>query len=119
MDTIENNVPHGERMSPIVAHDIMCHLADAVLSGGIRRAAMISLFDKDDDEMINAKAEAFWEKNPQRMRANNSVVLDRATVTKEDFERIWAAARHHNSGEPGSISPTTLLGEPIPAARLR
>ena len=62
---------------------------------------MISLFDKDDDEMINAKAEAFWEKNPQRMRANNSVVLDRATVTKEDFERIWAAARHHNSGEPG------------------
>ena len=101
MDTIENNVPHGERMSPIVAHDIMCHLADAVLSGGIRRAAMISLFDKDDDEMINAKAEAFWEKNPQRMRANNSVVLDRATVTKEDFERIWAAARHHNSGEPG------------------
>lgn len=101
MDTIDENVSYGERMSPIVAHDIMCHLADAVLSGGIRRAAMISLFDKDDDEMINAKAEAFWEKNPQRMRANNSVVLDRATVTKEDFERIWAAARHHNSGEPG------------------
>ena len=101
METIDKNVPYGERMSPIVAHDVMCHLADAVLSGGIRRAAMISLFDKDDDEMLNAKSNAFWEKNPQRMRANNSVVLDRATVTKEDFERIWAVARHHNSGEPG------------------
>ena len=101
METIDKNVPYGERMAPIVAHDVMCHLADAVLSGGIRRAAMISLFDKDDDEMLNAKSNAFWEKNPQRMRANNSVVLDRATVTKEDFERIWAVARHHNSGEPG------------------
>ena len=101
METVENNVPHGERMSPIVAHDIMCHLADAVLSGGIRRAAMISLFDNDDDEMLNAKSGVFWEDNPQRMRANNSVVLERATVTKKDFERVWAVARHHNSGEPG------------------
>lgn len=100
-DLIEKEVSVGNRMSSIVAHDIMCHLADAVLAGGIRRAAMISLFDKDDHEMINAKSEAFWENNPQRMRANNSVVLDRSTVTKEDFERIWAAARHHNSGEPG------------------
>jgi len=101
LDLVDREVDVGYKMKPIVAHDIMCHLADAVLSGGIRRAAMISLFDKHDDEMINAKSGLFWEKNPQRMRANNSVVLDRAAVTKEDFERIWAVARDHNSGEPG------------------
>ena len=101
METIDDNVTVGERMEPIVTHDIMCHLADAVLSGGIRRAAMISLFDKDDEEMLNAKPFEFWYEHPHRMRANNSVVLDRATVTKEDFERIWAIARKHKSGEPG------------------
>ena len=101
LDLVNREVNVGYRMRPIVAHDIMCHLADAVLSGGIRRAAMISLFDKHDDEMINAKTGLFWQDNPQRMRANNSVVLDRATVTKDDFERIWTVARDHNSGEPG------------------
>lgn len=99
------NVNAGERMSSLNAHDIMCYLADAVLSGGIRRAAMISLFDKDDNEMLLSKwsngADGFWTENPQRMRANNSVVLDRATVTKEDFERVWSVARDNNSGEPG------------------
>ena len=74
------NVNAGERMSSLNAHDIMCYLADAVLSGGIRRAAMISLFDKDDDEMLLSKwsngDDGFWSDNPQRMRANNSVVLD-------------------------------------------
>ena len=81
LDLVDREVDVGYKMKPIVAHDIMCHLADAVLSGGIRRAAMISLFDKHDDEMINAKSGLFWEKNPQRMRANNSVVLDSAAVT--------------------------------------
>ena len=101
LELLKTKVNVGYKMRPIVAHDIMCHLADAVLSGGIRRAAMISLFDKYDDEMINSKTGLFWEQNPQRMRANNSVVLDRETVTEEDFERIWAVARDHNSGEPG------------------
>jgi ribonucleoside-triphosphate reductase (thioredoxin) len=99
------SVEVGERMSSLNAHDIMCYLADAVLSGGIRRAAMISLFDKDDDEMLLSKwsngDDGFWTENPQRMRANNSVVLDRATVTKADFEKVWSVARDNNSGEPG------------------
>ena len=99
------NIDTGKRMSSLNAHDIMCYLADAVLSGGIRRAAMISLFDKDDNEMLLSKwsngNDGFWSENPQRMRANNSVVLDRATVTKEDFERVWSVARDNNSGEPG------------------
>ena len=114
METIDENVPYGERMSPIVAHDIMCHLSRRGSFGGIRRAAMISLFDKDDDEMINAKAEAFWEKNPQRMRANNSVVLDRATVTKEDFEKEYGQQQGTTTlGNRDSTSLTMLLGEPI------
>ena len=99
------SVEVGERMSSLNAHDIMCYLADAVLSGGIRRAAMISLFDKDDEEMLLSKwsegEDGFWTENPQRMRANNSVVLDRETVTKADFEKVWSVARDNNSGEPG------------------
>ena len=61
----------GERLTPIECHDIMCHLADAVLSGGIRRAAMISLFSANDNQMLAAKTGNWWEKNPQRGRANN------------------------------------------------
>ena len=49
-----------------MCHDIMCHIADAVLSGGIRRAAMISLFSADDMGMIAAKSGKWWENNPQR-----------------------------------------------------
>ncbi|OIR23269.1 MAG: hypothetical protein BEU00_03500 [Marine Group III euryarchaeote CG-Epi3] len=105
IESVLQSVEVGEKMSSLNAHDIMCYLADAVLSGGIRRAAMISLFDKDDEEMLLSKwsdgKDGFWTENPQRMRANNSVVLDRATVTKEDFENVWAVARDNNSGEPG------------------
>jgi ribonucleoside-diphosphate reductase alpha chain len=105
IESVLQSVEVGEKMSSLNAHDIMCYLADAVLSGGIRRAAMISLFDKGDEEMLLSKwsdgEDGFWTENPQRMRANNSVVLDRATVTKEDFEKVWAVARDNNSGEPG------------------
>ena len=59
------------------AHDIICHIADSVLAGGIRRAALISLFSSDDIEMIGCKSGDWWEQNPQRGRANNSAVLMR------------------------------------------
>ena len=72
----------GERLTPIEVHDIVCHIADAVLSGGIRRAALISLFSADDNEMISCKAGAWWEQNPQRGRANNSVALCRSRIEK-------------------------------------
>ena len=75
----------GEQLSTIEVHDIVCHIADAVLAGGIRRAALISLFSADDDEMLAAKTGNWWEKNPQRGRANNSVVLMRHRITKEYF----------------------------------
>ena len=75
----------GEKLSAIEVHDIVCHIADAVLAGGIRRAALISLFSADDNEMISCKSGAWWELNPQRGRANNSAVLLRHKVTKEFF----------------------------------
>ena len=91
----------GSKLKPIEAHDIMCHIADAVLAGGIRRAAMISLFSADDHEMLASKAGAFYELNPQRSRANNSVVLLRHRVDREFFDNLWDRVRESGSGEPG------------------
>ena len=79
----------GDKLKPIEVHDIVCYIADAVLAGGIRRAALISLFSADDDEMIACKSGSWWESNPQRGRANNSAVLMRHKVTKEYFMDLW------------------------------
>ena len=92
----------GERLSPIEVHDMICHIADAVLAGGIRRAALISLFSADDDEMIACKSGAWWENNPQRGRANNSAVLLRHRITKEFFVDLWKKIENSGSGEPGT-----------------
>ena len=91
----------GDRLSAIEVHDIVCHIADAVLAGGIRRAALISLFSADDKEMIACKAGNWWETNPQRGRANNSAVLLRHKVTKEFFLDLWKRVEASNAGEPG------------------
>ena len=96
----ENKVD-GEKLSPIETHDIVCHIADAVLAGGIRRAALISLFSADDDEMISCKSGSWWEQNPQRGRANNSAVLLRHKVTKEYFMDLWKRIELSGAGEPG------------------
>jgi len=95
------NIPNGSMLKPIQAHDIMCHIADAVLSGGIRRAAMISLFSADDHEMIACKSGNWWEKNAQRGRANNSAVLLRHRVKKDFFMDLWNRIKASGSGEPG------------------
>ena len=91
----------GRQLKPIEVHDMVCHIADAVLSGGIRRAALISLFDYDDLDMLAAKAGDWWESNPQRGRANNSVVLHRDHITKEQFFRVWQRVQDSGAGEPG------------------
>jgi ribonucleoside-diphosphate reductase alpha chain len=91
----------GRKLKPIEVHDMVCHIADAVLSGGIRRAALISLFDKDDYDMLAAKSGAWWELNPQRGRANNSVVLNRDETTEEEWFDIWKKVELSGSGEPG------------------
>ena len=91
----------GDQLNPIEAHDIICHIADAVLSGGIRRAALISLFDLHDNEMLMCKHNSWWELNPQRGRANNSAVVIRHKVRKKDFFTLWEKIVASNSGEPG------------------
>ena len=91
----------GDKLEPIEVHDIVCHIADAVLAGGIRRAALISLFSADDEEMISAKSGNWWELNPQRGRANNSAALLRRKVTKEFFQELWARIKASGAGEPG------------------
>lgn len=92
---------NGDKLTTIEAHDMICHIADAVLAGGIRRAALISLFSADDNEMIAAKTGNWWEHSPQRGRANNSVVLLRHRITKEYFQDLWERVKESGSGEPG------------------
>ena len=91
----------GEKLTTLEAHDIICHIADAVLAGGIRRAALISLFNADDDQMISCKSGNWWELNPQRGRANNSAVLMRHKITKEFFLDLWKRVELSGAGEPG------------------
>jgi ribonucleoside-triphosphate reductase len=91
----------NSKLTPIECHDIMCHMADAVLAGGIRRAAMISLFSADDDEMIACKSGDWWENNAQRGRANNSAVLLRHKITKDFFLSLWDRIKASGCGEPG------------------
>ncbi len=97
LDAKEN----GEKLSPIEVHDIICYIADAVLAGGIRRAALISLFSANDEEMLAAKAGNWWELNPQRGRANNSVVVLRHRIDRSTFMDIWERVRASGAGEPG------------------
>jgi len=95
---LKNN---NEKLSTIEVHDMVCHIADAVLAGGIRRAALISLFSADDEEMISCKSGQWWELNPQRGRANNSAVLLRNKLTEEFFFKLWEKIKLSGSGEPG------------------
>jgi ribonucleoside-diphosphate reductase alpha chain len=97
LDAKEN----GDKLTPIEVHDIICYIADAVLAGGIRRAALISLFSADDEDMLSAKTGAWWELNPQRGRANNSVVLMRHKINRKSFMEIWKRVEESRSGEPG------------------
>ena len=91
----------GNKLTSIQAHDIVCHIADAVLAGGIRRAALISLFSADDEEMIACKSGDWWETNPQRGRANNSAVLMRHKITEKFFFDLWKRVELSGCGEPG------------------
>lgn len=84
---------------PIDAYDIIMHSSDAVLSGGIRRSATICLFDYSDKEMMAAKTGNWFAENPQRARSNNSVVLLKDKVTREQLYDIINSTKQF--GEPG------------------
>jgi ribonucleoside-triphosphate reductase (thioredoxin) len=103
MQAILDRKNDGEKLTTVECHDIICHLADAVLSGGIRRAALIALFNLHDEDMLTCKFGNWWENNPQRGRANNSAVLLRNMIDKETFMGLWGKIEASNSGEPGFL----------------
>ena len=111
----------GRKLTTIECHDMMCHIADAVLSGGIRRAAMISFFSHDDEDMISCKSGSWWELNPQRGRANNSAVLDRSKITEDEFKILWEKIKLSGAGEPGVYftNDKDILSNPCVEATLR
>lgn len=101
IEAILDKKNNGDKLTPLECHDILCHIANAVLSGGIRRSAMISLFSFDDQEMLECKYGNWWELNEQRGRANNSVVILRNKIQKSEFDELWQKIEMSNSGEPG------------------
>ena len=104
---IKDELDNGATMlRSIVAYDICMHIADAVISGGVRRAATICLFSFDDNDMITAKTGDWFVSNPQRGRSNNSAVLLRGEITKEQFQGIMESVK--DSGEPGFVWTDSL-----------
>ena len=101
IEKILNRKQNGDKLTSLECHDIICHIADAVLSGGIRRAALIALFDMDDEEMLTCKFGTWYELNPQRGRANNSAMILRHKIKKKEFIELWKKVEASNSGEPG------------------
>lgn len=91
----------GTKLKPIEIHDIICHISDAVLSGGIRRSSCISLFSLDDDEMLYSKSGKWWELNSQRARANNSAVVVKGRIKKSQFIKLLDITKNSYAGEPG------------------
>lgn len=91
----------GEKLTTLECHDIQCHIADAVLAGGIRRSAMISLFDIDDFDMLTCKTGNWFELNPQRGRANNSAVGVRSKLDRRTFDTFFDYVQNSGTGEPG------------------
>lgn len=90
----------GRKLTSIECHDIMCKIGETVVVGGVRRSALISLSNLSDDRMRNAKSGAWWENNPQRSLANNSVCY----TEKPDmlaFMKEWQAMYESQSGERG------------------
>jgi ribonucleoside-diphosphate reductase alpha chain len=90
----------GRKLSSLECHDIMCKIGEVVVVGGVRRSAMISLSNLSDDRMRYAKSGNWWENNPQRGLANNSVsYTEKPDATS--FMREWVALMESGSGERG------------------
>ncbi|MEK7642616.1 MAG: ATP cone domain-containing protein [Patescibacteria group bacterium] len=107
----------GRRLRPIDAHDIICKIGECVVAGGVRRSAMISLSDLDDDDIRDAKKGQFWNTDSQRMLANNSAVyLEKPT--SEQFMDEWVSLMKSGSGERGIFNRGGLLST-LPERRLK
>lgn len=90
----------GRQLTSLEAHDVMCFVASAIVSGGVRRSAMISLFDKDDEEMLMSKSFAVINSNKQRYYANNSMVID-SVLEQKEVDEIVDTIFSNGNGEPG------------------
>lgn len=101
IETIFERKQPATRLSTLEVHDIICHIADCVLSGGVRRSACLALFTFDDTDMITAKAGDWYEANPQRARANNSAAILRGRVTEREFKDYMRYVAEIGFGEPG------------------
>jgi len=106
LDEVVNESKEPVVMKPIVAYDFVMFMADAVLSGGVRRSATVCMFSKDDEEMLNAKTGDWFVNNKQRGRSNNSVMLLRDDTTREEWAHIMEAVKQ--VGEPGAIWTDSL-----------
>jgi len=93
------SIKGNDRLKPIDVYDIAMYEAEAVLSGGVRRSAVLVLFDIFDDEMLNAKIGNYWDSEPQRAMSNNSAVIIQDLAEKDDFSKIIESVK--SVGEPG------------------
>lgn len=100
----------GRKLSSLECHDIMCKIGEVVVVGGVRRSAMISLSNLSDDRMRHAKSGQWWEKNPQRALANNSVAYTEKP-DMETFIREWSSLVESKSGERGVFSRPASIAQ--------
>ena len=107
----------GRRLRNIDAHDLISKIGDCVVSGGVRRSAMISLSDLDDADVRDAKKGEFWNTNPQRALANNSAVYQQKP-TNEEFMDEWVALMKSGAGERGIFNRGGLITQ-LPARRIK
>lgn len=107
----------GKRLRTIDAHDIICKIGECVVAGGVRRSAMISLSDLEDDEIRDAKKGQFWNTDPQRMLANNSAVYNEKP-SNEQFLDEWLALIKSNAGERGIFNRGGLV-KTLPERRVQ
>ena len=106
----------GRRLRNIDAHDLICKIGECVVAGGVRRSAMISLSDLDDDQVRDAKKGQFWMSNPQRSIANNSAVYTERP-SNEEFMDEWVALMKSRTGERGIFNRGGLMKQ-LPQRRI-
>lgn len=106
----------GRHLRNIDAHDIICKIGECVVAGGVRRSALISLSDLDDEEIRDAKKGQFWNTEGQRMLSNNSAVYESKPSVSE-FLKEWVALMESGSGERGIFNRGALLGQ-LPQRRI-
>ncbi len=107
----------GSRLTPLDVHDMCCKIGEIVISGGVRRSAMISLSDLNNKEMRHAKDGNFWETAPHRIMSNNSAVYN-VTPSTVDFLEEWTSLAKSGSGERGIFNRGGLKAQ-LPERRWR